>query len=654
MRGVGLIAAALAAALAASAALADKRPREEPVAVTKATPDSVCLDCHGEKGYAVPVGETGESRKRRLDIDVGGLRAGVHGGEKCVACHTTIARIPHAKAGRRPVDCMSCHEGLSRPKDELAAETALTRTMVGLPVAPPEPGKLERETGRYLDSIHAVPGKHDPRRPNAACADCHGKHEVFPANDKRSPTHRLNTPQTCGACHEQALKQYYGSVHGAAVKRRGDLEMAVCSDCHFAHEIAAVEQDPVKLALTENCGTCHEPELRSYRATYHGQVVRLGYAHTAKCHDCHTGHRILKSRDPQASTHVKNRLETCRECHEQATAGFVSFEPHGNTHDFKRFPAMWLTSKFMIALLGLVFLFFWGHSILWFLRERREHAAVPAPAPVFVRRFSRPVRLAHLLLAVAVMTLVLTGTTVLYADSFWAPTVMQLLGGPQVAGVIHRVAAVTFAALFFGHLAVVLIRRVVRRDRSFRWFGPDSLLPRWQDFHDFAAMMRWFFGKGPRPQFDHWTYWEKFDYWAPFWGMFVIGVSGLLLWFPAFFGGFLPGWVFNVATIVHGEEAFLAAVFLFTVHFFNSHFRPEKFPLDIVMFTGSVPLEDFRREHALEYTRLIREGRLDHFLVPPPSARLVRYSRILGFTLIGLGLGLLLLVLLGFIQNLLS
>ena len=35
--------------------------------------------------------------------------------------------------------------------------------------------------------------------------------------------------------------------------------------------------------------------------------------------------------------------------------------------------------------------------------------------------------------------------------------------------------------------------------------------------------------------------------------------------------------MFNVATIVHGEEAFLAAVFLFTVHFFNNHFRPDKF-----------------------------------------------------------------------------
>ena len=86
--------------------------------------------------------------------------------------------------------------------------------------------------------------------------------------------------------------------------------------------------------------------------------------------------------------------------------------------------------------------------------------------------------------------------------------------------------------------------------------------------------------------FDRWTYWEKFDYWAPFWGVTIIGGSGLMLWFPDVTASILPGWVFNVATIAHGEEAVLAAVFLFTVHFFNNHFRPDKFPLDIVMFTG--------------------------------------------------------------------
>ncbi len=166
-------------------------------------------------------------------------------------------------------------------------------------------------------------------------------------------------------------------------------------------------------------------------------------------------------------------------------------------------------------------------------------------------------------------------------------------------------------------------------------------------------MFRWFFGKGPRPVFDRWTYWEKFDYWAVFWGMAIIGGSGFMLWFPNATASVLPGWVFNVATLIHGEEAFLAAVFLFTVHFFNNHFRPDKLPPpDIVMFTGSAPVEEFRREHGLEYERLVRSGELQKYLVDAPSPGMTRGSRILGLVLIACGLTLLVLVMAGFIRSL--
>jgi cytochrome b subunit of formate dehydrogenase len=240
--------------------------------------------------------------------------------------------------------------------------------------------------------------------------------------------------------------------------------------------------------------------------------------------------------------------------------------------------------------------------------------------------------------------------TVLYADSFWAPTVMHLLGGPQVAANLHRAGAVTFMAVFVLHLLAIAYC-IIRNCKTWTWFGPRSLLPNWQDFRDAAAMFRWFFGKGPRPQFDKWTYWEKFDYWAPFWGLTIVGVSGLMMWFPEVTASFLPGWAFNVATIVHGEEAFLAAVFLFTVHYFNSHFRPDKFPQDISMFTGAVPLEEFKREHKLEYERLVESGELDKFLVDAPSQPMTTGSKILGATLIIVGLLLLTLVVLGFWGN---
>jgi len=239
---------------------------------------------------------------------------------------------------------------------------------------------------------------------------------------------------------------------------------------------------------------------------------------------------------------------------------------------------------------------------------------------------------------------------VFYADSAWAPVVIRALGGPKVAALIHRTAAVIFAGIFLAHLVYVALR-IGKNWRTFDWFGPNSLVPSWQDLKDAIAMFTWFFGKGPRPVFDRWTYWEKFDYWAPFWGVTIIGGSGLMLWFPSVTASVLPGWVFNVATIFHGEEAFLAAVFLFTVHFFNNHFRPDKFPLDIVMFTGAVPLEHFRHEHTVQYDRLVKTGELQKYLVDAPSSPMTLGSKILGFTLIAAGLTLLAMVLVGFLGS---
>ena len=142
-------------------------------------------------------------------------------------------------------------------------------------------------------------------------------------------------------------------------------------------------------------------------------------------------------------------------------------------------------------------------------------------------------------------------------------------------------------------------------------FGPDSPLPNFADLRDVKAHMLWFFGKGPKPQFDRFTYWEKFDYFAELWGSAFIGVSGLIMWFPERMSSFMPGWLVNLAQVVHSQEALLAAGFILTFHFFNSHFRLEKFPLDTVMFSGRVTEDELRHERGRQYERLVTEGRLE-------------------------------------------
>ena len=138
--------------------------------------------------------------------------------------------------------------------------------------------------------------------------------------------------------------------------------------------------------------------------------------------------------------------------------------------------------------------------------------------------------------------------------------------------------------------------------------------------------------------FDRYSYMEKFDYWAVFWGIAIIGGSGLLLWFPIFFSRFLPGWIFNVATIVHGDEALLAMGFIFTIHFFNSNLRPEKFPIDVVIFTGRARESYMKEEHPLEYEREHAAGNLAALEEPPPSRTAYLWSVTLGFIAIATGL----------------
>ena len=524
-------------------------------------------------------------------------------------------------------------------------------------------------------SFHVDPEKFKQTKHGfAACVDCHVNVKVIPhqITSESLSEWRLTIAYACRTCHDKQAKEYATSVHGKEALEKKNPAAATCIRCHVgpdfqpaAHDFRSPAHDTTRLGIVKNCGTCHNEQFNTYIKTYHGQVHTLGFAYTAKCFDCHGSHGIQRVSDPASTVHPNNRLQTCQTCHKGATAGFVTFQPHGNSHDRERYPLLWGTALFMVLLLAGVFAFFWTHVALWFYREYRERKARVARPHVDLEalppemrhkqfeRFALPWRIAHLVLLLSVMTLVLTGTTVLFAESAWAPTVIKGFGSPKVAAALHRIAATIFIGVFLWHLFYLAIR-MRGAGKPFELFGPASLVPNLQDLKDIIGMFRWFLGKGPRPQFDRWTYWEKFDYWAVFWGVAVIGGSGLVLWFPNQVASVLPGWVFNIATIFHAEEAILAAVFLFTVHFFNNHFRPDKFPLDIVMFTGRMPLEEFKREHALEYKRLLASGALSKYLVDAPSRPFTLGSKLLGFTLIAIGLTLLVLVISGWFGGLFS
>jgi len=253
-------------------------------------------------------------------------------------------------------------------------------------------------------------------------------------------------------------------------------------------------------------------------------------------------------------------------------------------------------------------------------------------------RFSRLNRILHVCMIVSFLSLALTGMTLKFSYTNWAVLLSRFFGGFETAGFIHRFAAVIMFGVFFTHLYDLRRRK---RTEFGTWkkmlFGQDTMLFNKKDLKDFIGNFKWFLGLGSRPKFGRWTYWEKFDYFAVFWGIAVIGSTGLTLWFPEIFTLFLPGWFINVATIIHSDEALLATGFIFTVHFFNTHLRPEKFPMDIVIFTGRMSLEEFKQDKPGEYEELLKKGELENYLVEPYPQIVIRAIRVFGWIALTIG-----------------
>ncbi|UCC26255.1 MAG: hypothetical protein JSU98_03955 [Gemmatimonadales bacterium] len=261
----------------------------------------------------------------------------------------------------------------------------------------------------------------------------------------------------------------------------------------------------------------------------------------------------------------------------------------------------------------------------------------------YVWRFNTYHRVTHAVVIVSFFLLTLTGLPLRFSCALWSVPLIRLFGGVEMAGTIHRIAAVMTFGYFGAHLGWLAWLIARAKDKRSLFWGPDSMVPQPRDVVDFVRQIRWYLGRGPRPRFPRFSYMEKFDYFAVFWGVFIIGGSGLLLWFPEFFSRWLPGWVYNVATVIHADEALLASGFIFSIHFFHVHFRPDKFPIDAVMFHGRATREYMEEEHPELADQLpdggeiSRTSRADHF-APPPTRQQTLTAAVLGFAALAVGI----------------
>jgi cytochrome b subunit of formate dehydrogenase len=499
----------------------------------------------------------------------------------------------------------------------------------------------------YLESIHGKGLLESGLTVTANCADCHTAHRELPSRDPRSSVNRANIPETCGRCHRGIADLFNASIHSAA---RGDAKkQPVCSECHSAHSIQRTDVASFQLRMMDQCGRCHKAITESYFETYHGKVSRLGYVKTARCSDCHGAHDILPVADPRSRLSRTNIVNTCGKCHTGSHRRFAGYLTHATHHDPEKYPFLFWTFWGMTTLLLGTLTVSGLHTLVWLprsLQYRKElKATQDGHGEVYVRRFRRLHRNLHLMVIFSFFGLALTGMMLKFSYAKWAQVLARLFGGFEAAGWVHRFCAVLTFTYFAIHIWD-LLRKKRESGKSWRRFllNPEGMLFSGNDWRELVGSVKWFLGKGPRPEYGRWTYWEKFDYFAVFWGVAVIGSTGLLLWFPTFFTRFMPGWMINVATTIHSDEALLAVGFIFTIHFFNTHFRPERFPMDTVIFTEGVPLEEFKRDRPREYRQMVESGALEANLMPPPVPLAVKIWKRLGYVALTIGLLLIALI----------
>ncbi|MBI4295429.1 MAG: hypothetical protein HY669_04600 [Chloroflexi bacterium] len=238
-------------------------------------------------------------------------------------------------------------------------------------------------------------------------------------------------------------------------------------------------------------------------------------------------------------------------------------------------------------------------------REQPRRGAVKADHVV---RFDIHQRLQHITMMSSFTLLALTGLPLKFHDAAVSQWWVALWGGVESTRAVHHFAAWVMAFACVYHLGYIGFTTVVLK-RPF----PVEMIPSPKDFFDLLHDLRYYFGLSPeRARYGRFNYREKFDYWAVFWGIFIMAGSGFVLMFPVLVSRFLPGWIVPTALVAHSDEAILAVSWIVIVHLFFAHLAPNIFPFNKSIFTGKVPRERYQHEHPLEYKRMTEaaeEGR---------------------------------------------
>jgi len=533
-----------------------------------------CLACH-----SMPMGT-----KRAVSKDA--LAHSAHASLKCQDCHTTITAAPHTpEMLKEKATCAACHP------DEQAS---------------------------YAKSIHARTDKAAGDHPT--CVSCHGGGDPH-AIAKAATLDRRAQIALCSNCHRDkqrmarygpdtdAVPSYEASFHGKALLRYGNLKVAICTDCHGHHDVLAPADSAAPTNRANVARTCGQP----------------GCHPGAKTNFAMSGanHLRLKMKDS-----LFLRLEDLFFI--VLTVGTITILLIGVALDLLREitdkqaprsgrPAgiaislsfLCIVATLIMSYLGIpgkrwpfigALILFVVALILRVLQPRRE------PSPASQRKYLRLTlsqRLQHGALALSFIGLVLSGLPLRYANVEGLRQMYLMLGGLGTMRVFHRTCGVIMIATWIWHTVYLLYRWWKAGFTLSSW----TMFPTFKDVRDFFHLVWYYFGLAKEPpKFERFQLKEKFDYFAVYWGMPIMVLSGLVLWFPVMLGNWLPEIGVSAALIAHSDEAVLAFVTIVTWHFYNTHFNPERFPINLVFWTGTLTEEEMARDHPLELERIKAAG----------------------------------------------
>lgn len=454
----------------------------------------------------------------------------------------------------------------------------------------------------YQDSVHGSTLKSDEHDP-VSCTSCHGNegsaHKILPTGNPASVINHFSIADTCGNCHKSIKQDYLEGIHGILMLR-GKTNSPTCTNCHGEHLILSPTDTRSSVSVSHvaegTCIPCHESaamsekyglpagQLVSFIDRYHGLKSKTGGEAVANCSSCHEAHRILSQGDPKSTIHPDNLQKTCGKCHDDISRSLANTPIHEpQNYKVKGWPLVFtviyyiLISVTVIAMILYIVLDFWRH-----IRNMTKKEQV-------VRMTAGDIA-QHTLLLISFVVLVLTGFALRFSDSWWADSLFGKTGLISERSLIHRTAGVVLILTALMHIVYLS----GKKGKEFI----KQIFPRISDVNELISMLSYNLGfKKEKPELGRFSYVEKFEYWALIWGVIIMAVTGVILWFDNTFIQLFSPVVLEVVRVIHYYEAWLATLAILIWHLYAVIFNPGVYPMNPSWITGKMPKDQYQHEH---------------------------------------------------------